>query len=63
MSEGPLASFCLFAALHISFFLLHKFEHFWAEEYFKYIPGRTVLSYIHILFIPGRPKNAGFLTI
>ena len=33
-------------------FLLYKFEHFWAEEYFKYIPGRTARRYKEIFIYP-----------
>ena len=29
-----------------------KFEHFWSKEYFKYISGRTVLSYTEIFIYP-----------
>jgi hypothetical protein len=56
---GPLASFCLFAALHISLFPSVYFEHFWAEEYFRYIPGKAVLSYMEISIYPGMLENAG----
>jgi len=44
-------------------FLLYKFEHFWAVEYFKQIPGWAVLRYMDILFIPGTLENAGFWTV
>jgi len=49
VSEGLPASFCLFAEFC---FLQYKFEHFWAEKYFKYIPGRAVLSYMEIFIYP-----------
>ena len=44
-------------------FLQCKFEHFWAKKYFKHIPGRAVLRYMDILFIPGTLENAGFWTV
>jgi len=44
-------------------FLLYKSENSWAEEYFKYIPGRIVLSYIENLFIPGTLERAGFWNV
>jgi len=34
------------------YFLLYKFERLWAEECFKYMPGRAVLSYIKIFIYP-----------
>jgi len=44
-------------------FLRYNFQHFWAEEYFKYIPGRTVLGYMEIfLFILGTLEKVGFWT-
>src|SRR5215468_4953890 len=42
-------------------FLLHKFEHFRGEEYFKYIPGRAVLSYIEIFIYPWYTGECRFL--
>jgi hypothetical protein len=33
-------------------FILYKVEHFCAEECFKHIPGRTVLSYMEIFIYP-----------
>ena len=33
-------------------FLVYMFEHFWAEEYFKYIQGRAVLSYLENFIYP-----------
>jgi len=62
VSEGPLAPFSLFAVLHIGFcFFLYKFEHFWAEEYFKYIPARAVLSYMEIFIYPRFSGECRFL--
>jgi len=47
--RGPPLLLFVYLLLCISVcFLLYKFEHFWAEEYFKYIPGRAVLSYMEI---------------
>jgi len=42
-------------------FLLYEYEHFWAEEYFKYIPGRTVLSYMEICIYPRYSGEGRFL--
>ena len=42
-------------------FLLYEFEHFWAEEYFKYIPGRAVLSYLEIFIYPWYTGECRFL--
>jgi hypothetical protein len=39
---------CLLRCISVCF-LLRKFEHFWAEEYFKYFPGRAVLSYMVVV--------------
>jgi hypothetical protein len=36
------------------------FEHFWAEEYFKYIKGELSSVIWKFLFIPGTLENAGF---
>jgi len=44
-------------------FLPYKFEHFWAVQYFKQIPGWAVLRYMDILFIPGTLENAAFWTV
>ena len=42
-------------------FLVHKFQHYWAEKYFKYIPGRTVLSYMEIFIYPWYSGEGRFL--
>jgi hypothetical protein len=42
-------------------FLLYEFEHFWAEEYFKYIPRRAVLSYLEIFIYPWYTAECRFL--
>ena len=42
-------------------FFLYQFEHFWAEEYFKYISGRAVLSYTVIFIYPRYSAESRFL--
>ena len=42
-------------------FLAYMFEHFWAEEYFKYIQGRAVLSYSEIFIYPWYTGECRFL--
>ena len=60
-SEAPVYSFCPFAALISVCFLLYKFEHFRGEEYFKYIPGRAVLSYMEVFIYPWYSGECSFL--
>jgi hypothetical protein len=50
---------CCVAYRLVSFF--YKFEHFWAEEYLKNIPGRTVLSCMEIFIYPWYSGEGRFL--
>jgi hypothetical protein len=42
-------------------FLLHMFENLWAEEYFKYIPGRAILCCIEFFIYPRYTGECRFL--
>jgi len=61
VSEGPLASFVYLLHCTSVCFLLYKFQHFWAEECFKYIPGRVVLSYTEIFIYLWYSRKCSFL--
>ena len=63
VSEGHLASFSLLAVLHITLFHSVHFQQSCAEEYFKYIQGIVVFSYMEIFIYPCYSRKCRFLNL